>query len=138
LEPVAAAGVAKTMGIKIYTIGVGTKGQAPFPWRDPFSGRKVIRNMQVNIDEATLEEVAETTGGKYFRATDTDSLLQIYKEIDELEKTKVESQNYVDYRELAVQPVRTGVWNIPPLLLVAFGLLVSRVVLQNTWLREAV
>ena len=91
--------------------------------------------MQVNIDEETLRKVAEVTDGKYFRATDTDSLLGIYREIDELEKTKVESQNYVDYRELAVQSYRFGSVSIHPLLLIAFGLLIGRVVLQNTWLR---
>ena len=135
LEPIAAAEVAQTIGIKIYTIGVGTKGQAPFPTRDPFSGRRRVRMIQVNIDEDTLRKVAETTGGKYFRATDTDSLMNIYREIDELEKTKVESQNFVDYRELAVQPYQYGAVSIPPLLLIAFVLMISRVVLQNTWLR---
>ena len=135
LEPIAAAEVAQTMGIKVYTIGVGTKGRAPFPVRNRFTGRQVVQMMQVNIDEETLRKVAEVTDGKYFRATDTDSLLGIYREIDELEKTKVESQNYVDYRELAVQPYRLGSVSIPPLLLIAFGLLIGRVVLQNTWLR---
>lgn len=137
LEPIAAAEVAQTMGIKVYTIGVGTKGQAPYPMQDAFSGRIVTRMMQVNIDEATLKKVAQATGGKYFRATDTDSLLAIYKEIDELEKTKVESKNYVDYRELAVQPFRAGIISLPPMLLVAFVLLIGRIVLKNTWLREA-
>ena len=136
LEPLAAAELAQTMGIKIYTIGVGTKGQAPIPVVDPFSGRQQIRYMQVNIDEATLEKVAEITNGKYFRATDTDSLMMIYKEIDQLEKTKVEANNYVDYRELAVQPYKAKLMTVPPLILIAFSLLVVRVVLENTWLRE--
>jgi len=134
LEPIAAAKVAQTLGIKIYTIGVGTKGQAPIPVRDMF-GRQSIRMYPVNIDEETLQEVAQATDGKYFRATDTDSLTGIYKEIDQLEKTKVESKNYTDYRELAVQPYQWGSISIPPLLLIAFGLLASRVILQNTWLR---
>jgi len=90
---------------------------------------------QVNIDEETLQNVAQTTGGKYFRATDTDSLTGIYHEIDQLEKTKVESKNFTDYRELAVQPYQFGAISISPLLLIAFGLLIGRVVLQNTWLR---
>ena len=134
LEPIAAAEIAQTMGIKIYTIGVGTKGQAPIPTRDLF-GRQIIRMFPVNIDEETLEKVAQTTGGKYFRATDTDSLMGIYQEIDQLEKTKVESKNFTDYRELAVQPYRLGSVSIAPLLLIALGLLIGRVVLQNTWLR---
>ena len=135
LEPVAAAEVAQTMGIKIYTIGVGTKGQAPFPVLNRFTGRQMVRMIEVNIDEETLQKVAQTTGGKYFRATDTDSLMGIYQEIDQLEKTKVESKNFTDYRELAVQPCRLGSVSIAPLLLIAFGLLIGRIVLQNTWLR---
>ena len=135
LEPVAAAEVAQTMGIKIYTIGVGTKGQAPFPVLNRFTGRQMVRMIEVNIDEETLQKVAQTTGGKYFRATDTDSLMGIYQEIDQLEKTKVESKNFTDYRELAVQPYRLGSLSIAPLLLIAFGLLIGRVILQNTWLR---
>jgi len=136
LDPLAAAELAQTMGIKIYTIGVGTKGQAPIPVTDAFSGRQVIRWMPVSIDEETLQKVAEITEGKYFRAVDTDSLEKIYAEIDQLEKTKVEADHFVDYRELAVQPLRAGWLSLPPLLLVAFLLLLARVVLQQTWLRE--
>ncbi len=138
MKPIAAAELAETMGIKVYTIGVGTHGQAPYPVEDPFTGRKMIRWMPVSIDETTLRDVAEVTGGKYFRATDTDSLTQIYQVIDALEKTKVDAKNYVDYRELAVQSYRVGWFRMPPILLVAFGLLLTRVVLQNTWLREVV
>jgi len=136
LEPVAAAELAQTLGIKIYTIGVGTKGQAPIPVQDPFSGRERIRMMPVNIDEATLKKVASVTGGKYFRATDTDSLTEIYAEIDQLEKTKVETENFFDYRELAVQPYRAGSFGLPATLLVAFAFLMTSVLLQKTWLKE--
>ena len=135
LEPVQAAELAQTMGIKVYTIGVGTKGQAPVPVTDAF-GRKTIQWMPVNIDEATLTKVADITGGKYFRATDTDSLEKIYAEIDAMEKTKVEAQHFVDYRELAVQPYRIAGFSLPPLLLIAFVLLATRWLLQETWLRE--
>ncbi|QDV85857.1 vWA domain-containing protein [Planctomycetes bacterium TBK1r] len=134
LEPIQAAELAATMGIKVYTIGVGTKGEAPVPVTDPF-GRQRIQYMQVNIDEATLTKVAEVTGGKYFRATDTDSLAKIYAEIDQLEKTKVEAKHFVDYRELAVQSY-AGVVTLPPLLLIAFLLLAARLALEQTWLRE--
>ncbi|TWT63393.1 vWA domain-containing protein [Rubinisphaera italica] len=134
LEPVQAAELAATMGIKVYTIGVGTKGQAPVPVTDAF-GRQRIQWMPVNIDEETLTKVAEVTGGKYFRATDTDSLANIYTEIDQLEKTKVEAKHFVDYRELAVQSY-AGPISVPPLLLIAFVLLAARLVLQQTWLRE--
>ena len=135
LEPIQAAELAQTMGIKVYTIGVGTKGQAPVPVTDAF-GRQQIQWMQVNIDEATLTEVADVTGGKYFRATDTDSLEKIYTEIDKLEKTNVEAQHFVDYRELAVQPYHAGFITVPPMILIAFVLLMARWVLQETWLRE--
>ena len=84
--------------------------------------------MPVNIDEATLEKVASITGGKYFRATDTDSLAGIYAEIDQLEKTKVEAQHFVDYRELAVQSYAATWMTMPPLLLIAFALLTVRLV----------
>ena len=134
LEPVQAAELAATMGIKVYTIGVGTKGEAPVPVTDAF-GRQSVQWMPVNIDEATLTKVAEVTGGQYFRATDTDSLAKIYAEIDQLEKTKVAAKHFVDYRELAVQSY-AGVVTLPPLLAVAFVLLVARLVLQQTWLRE--
>jgi Ca-activated chloride channel family protein len=136
LEPLQAAELAETLGIKIYTIGVGTQGQAPFPTRDPFSGREVLRAMDVNIDEDTLTRIAELTGGKYFRATDTDSLAEIYREIDALEKTQVESKQYVDYRELAVQSYPTSWANIPPVLTIVIVLLITRVCLQTLWLRE--
>jgi len=92
--------------------------------------------MQVNIDEATLKKVAEVTGGRYFRAVDTNSLTEIYKEIDLLEKTEVETENFFDYRELAVEPYRNGSVSLWPTLLIAFSLLASSVVLQNSWLKE--
>ena len=136
LEPIQAAELAETLGIRIYTIGVGTKGRAPIPVRDGFTGRTFMRTMSVNIDEATLKQVAETTGARYFRATDTESLTKIYEEIDQLEKSKVESQHFVDYRELAVQPIQLGMVKLPPILLAAFALLAVRIVLQRTWLRE--
>ncbi len=134
LEPVQAAELAQTMGIKVYTIGVGTKGRAPVPVTDAF-GRRTVQWMDVNIDEATLEKVASVTGGKYFRATDTDSLAKIYAEIDELEKTNVEAQHFVDYRELAVQSY-AGVVTLPPLMMIAFVLLLARLLLEQTYLRE--
>ena len=92
--------------------------------------------MPVNIDEATLKKVADVTDGKYFRATDTDSLTEIYAEIDLLEKTKVETENFVDYRELAVQPYRSGSFVVPPTLLIAFSFLLTGILLQQTWLKE--
>lgn len=135
LDPLQAAELARAMGIRVYTIGVGSNGEIPVPTMDPFTGREFVRWAQVSIDEETLQEVADLTGGKYYRATDTDSLQRIYSEIDKLEKSKVESQHHVDYRELAVQD---GYWAgiyVPPLLLTAYVLLALRVLLELTWLR---
>lgn len=134
-EPIEAAELAKAMKIKIYTIGVGTKGQAPFPVNRTRSGQVIVEYVEVNIDERTLQQIAHKTGGKYFRATDTSSLETIYDEIDELEKTKVETQSFVDYRELAVQSFRLAGWQLPPLLMLATWLLAARVILQNTLFR---
>ena len=99
MGPIEASRVAEAFGIKIYTIGAGTKGYVPFPARD-FFGRKVYQNRLIEIDEGMLQEVAEITGGRYFRATDTESLRDIYKEIDALEKIKIEELGYKEYKEL--------------------------------------
>jgi Ca-activated chloride channel homolog len=101
VDPLTAAKAAQALGIKVYTIGAGTKGVAPFPARD-FFGQTVYQNVQIDIDENTLSEIARLTGGQYFRATDTDSLRKIYKEIDSLEKTKIEETGYKEYTELFV------------------------------------
>ncbi|MGB7324354.1 MAG: VWA domain-containing protein [Rubripirellula sp.] len=134
-EPSEGAELAKAMGIKVYTIGVGTKGQAPFPVRRTRSGQILVDYVNVNIDEETLTEIADKTGGKYFRATDTDSLETIYGEIDKLEKTKVETQQFADYREMAVQEVRISGWRVPPLLLIALWFLAIASVLRRTVFR---
>ena len=98
-DPVGTARIAKAFDIKIYTIGAGTRGYAPVPVTMP-SGETILRRVRVSIDERTLKQIAKLTGGKYFRATDGDSLEKIYKEIDELEKTRTESVKYLDYKEL--------------------------------------
>lgn len=136
IEPMRAAEMAAAMGVKVYTIGVGTRGVAPVPAVNPITGQTVLRNMRVSIDEDMLMEIANATGGQYFRATDTASLESIYAEIDQLEKTKSESQDFVDYRELAVQPIRWGGTSLPPLLLVALLLITLRVVLVQTVLKQ--
>jgi len=99
IDPVTAADLALAYDIKIYTIGAGTRGTAPYPVDDPIFGRR-YRNIQVDIDENMLEKVAQLTGGKYYRATDTQELMSIYQEIDELERTKVEEIIYTDYTDL--------------------------------------
>lgn len=98
IDPVTAADLALTYDIKIYTIGAGTRGTAPYPIQDPIFGQR-YQNVQVNIDEEMLTQVAELTGGRYFRATDSEQLESVYAEIDELEKTEVEELIYTDYED---------------------------------------
>ena len=100
IDPRTATELAKELGIKTYTIGIGTNGMADFPWsRDPRTGKLQFRKQQVEIDEKLLEEIALETEGKYFRATDNTSLKEIYDEIDKLEKTKIEEFKYYNYQE---------------------------------------
>ncbi len=100
IDPRTATELAKELGIKVYTIGIGTNGMADFPWsRDPRTGKLNFRKQQVEIDEALLKEIATETEGKYFRATDNESLKEIYDEIDKLEKTKIEEFKYYNYQE---------------------------------------
>jgi Ca-activated chloride channel family protein len=98
-SPEIAAETAKTLGIKIYTIGAGTRGQAPIPVKDMW-GRRHLTMAKVDIDEKTLQKMADATGGKYFRATDTDSLQKIYDVINKLEKTKRKIQHFSNYHEI--------------------------------------
>jgi len=97
--PLTAAEAAKTLGIRIYTIGAGTEGEAPFPMTNAF-GRTVYRNVLVKFDEKALQEIATITNGKFFRATDTESLTTIFAEIDKLEKSKIEVEKTAQYRDL--------------------------------------
>jgi len=99
VPPVTAAEAAQALGIRIYTIGVGSKGVARVPYTDHF-GRKAYVEQKVDIDEEMLTKVAQMTGGKYFRAQNTTGLRKIYEEIDQLEKTEVEMKKYQRYREL--------------------------------------
>lgn len=124
IDPVTAAQMAQALDIKVYAIGAGTHGEAPITIDDPTYGRRRMR-MRVDVDEPTLQAVAEQTGGRFFRATDTQSLEAIYREIDELETTEVEVQHYTHYGELFHFPLALG------LLLV-----VLEVGLGNTVLRK--
>lgn len=99
ISPLAAAEAAKAMGVKIYTIGVGVRGYAPIPVRDAAGNTQVIR-AKVDVDEKTLQAVAEETGGKFYRATDTDSLQKIYEEINRFEKTAQTVQKFERTEEL--------------------------------------
>ena len=99
VPPLTAAEAAETLDVKVYTIGVGKEGFAPFPRRGPF-GQTVYTQMPVDIDEDTLKEIAEITNGKYFRADSTDTLVRIYEEIDQLETSEVEVTEYQRYEEI--------------------------------------
>jgi len=107
IGPVTAAQMAQALGVKVYTIGVGSRGTARVPVDDPLVGRRYV-TMQVDVDEPTLQAVAETTGGLYFRATDTEGLARIYQEIDALETTEIEVQNFTTYGELFHFPLAAG------------------------------
>ncbi len=123
IDPITAARIAATYGIRIYTVGVGAQGQAPYPVQTPFGVRRQL--IQVDLDEKGLTQVAEMTGGKYYRATDNRKLKAIYKEIDQLERTKIEVTAYKRYSELFEG------W-----LLAGFIALLLEIVLSGTVLRK--
>lgn len=110
IDPLTAAEIAKLYGIRVYTIGIGTFGMAPYPFKNSFGGI-TYQNVDVKIDEALLKQVAEKTSGKYFRATNKQKLEEIYKEIDKLEKSKIDVLEY-----------RSKTEEFLPLLLIALGL----------------
>ena len=99
LQPLDAAQIAETMGVRVYTIGVGTIGKALYPVDMYASGKYRFDYVDVKIDEPTMKQIAEMTGGKYFRATDTDKLREIYAEIDRLEKTRIKVTEYTQRNE---------------------------------------
>lgn len=123
IAPVTAAEIAKTFGIRVYTIGVGTQGEAPYPIPTAFGVQ--YQNVPVEIDEQVLKQIASTTGGQYFRATDNSSLKEIYSEIDQLEKTKISVQEFSKKQEEYKN------W-----ALLVFALLLIEVLLRNTVLRN--
>jgi Ca-activated chloride channel family protein len=104
IAPITAAEIAKTFGVRVYTIGIGTMGTAPYPVQTPFGVQ--LRDMEVKIDEKTLQEIANITDGKYFRATNNRTLTEIYKEIDRLERSKIENKEFSkkneEYRRYAI------------------------------------
>ena len=120
VSPATAAEAAKALGIKVYTIGAGTRGYAPVPVQDMF-GRKVYRNMKVDVDEPTLMKIAELTNAKFYRATDTKTLTEIFDQIDKLEKSTVELSQYKQYRDL-----------FPWFLASGFGLIALQLMLAET------
>lgn len=119
VDPITAARAAKALGVKIYAVGVGKEGGAPIPVDDPVFGRTYARNrdgslVMTEIDEPTLKEIADLTGGAYFRATNAETLSDIYKRIDDLERTEIKTVEYTRYHELF------GYFLLPALCLVLF------------------
>jgi len=124
IDPLTAATIASTMGVKIYTIGAGKPGNAMYPVDDPIFGKRYVY-LPNEIDEATLREIAQKTGGKYFRARSEKELEEIYTEIDDLEKTEIKVNEYVQYRELFMIFVMFGL-----------GILVLEIFLGQTLFRK--
>jgi Ca-activated chloride channel homolog len=124
IDPITAAELAKTFGIRVYTISIGTQGTAPYPVQD-FFGHMVFQQMQVEIDEPTLRHISDITGGQYFRATNNDKLRQIYSEIDKLEKSKISVKEYSRKEEEYL-----------PYAIAAFILLFIEFALRKTILRS--
>jgi len=123
IDPLTAAEIAKTFGIRVYTIGVGTRGTAPYPVRDAF-GNIFYQQVPVEIDEDILRKISSMTHGEYFRATSNQKLKEIYAQIDRMEKTKIDvrqySRKYEEYRRFAV---------------LALFVIVMEIALRNTLLR---
>ena len=126
VAPLTVAEASQKLGVKVYTIGVGMRGEAPMPTgRNPFTGQKVYQLMPVDIDEDTLQKIANLTGGKYYRADNSQRFQAIYAEIDKLEKTEAEVKKFSHHNELFA-------WVISP----ALGLLLLEVLLRHTiWRR---
>jgi len=125
IDPVTAADLASTYGIKIYTIGAGSRGTAPYPVEDPIFGKR-YQNVKVNIDEEMMTKIANMTGGEYFRATDTEKLQEIYQQIDDLEKTEIEEMIFTDYEDLYPK------FLLPGIGLLIFALLSDKVLFRTT------
>ena len=123
IAPVTAAEIAKTFGVRVYTIGVGTEGEAPYPIQTAFGIQ--YQSIKVDIDEETLKNVATITGGQYFRAKDNACLKEIYAEIDQMEKTKISVQEFSKKEEEYKR------W-----ALIAFALLLVEILLRNTILKN--
>jgi Ca-activated chloride channel family protein len=124
IPPITAAEIAKQFGIRVYTVGIGTHGMAPYPVQTPFGIQ--YQRLPADIDEGTLTKIASTTGGKYFRATDNQTLKNIYEQIDKLEKAKIDVTQYHKKTEIFL-----------PFALIALFFLSLEFLLKNTWLKGA-
>jgi Ca-activated chloride channel family protein len=124
IPPVTAAEIAKQFDIRVYTVGIGTHGFAKIPVQTPFGVQ--YQNMPVDVDEGTLTKIANITGGKYFRATDNETLKHIYEQIDKMEKAKIDVTQYHKKTEMFL-----------PFALIALFFLLSEFIVKNTLLKGA-
>ena len=124
ISPQVAAEAARALGTKIYTIGVGSKGLVPYPFKDMY-GRIIYQNIPIEIDEDVLKKIASITGGKYYHATDTETLRKIYDDISHLEKSAIEHFGYREYSELFY------IFLIPGLLILIVEILLANTVLMK-------
>ncbi|MBI4417628.1 MAG: VWA domain-containing protein [Ignavibacteriales bacterium] len=124
IDPLTAATIASTYGIRTYTVGVGARGMAPYPVQTPFGTRRQM--VPVDLDEKTLETVASMTGGRYFRATDNEKLIAIYREIDQLERTKIEITAYKKTTDLFPGWLTLG------MILFGLEIILSNVIIRKT------
>jgi len=123
IAPATAADLAKVFGIRVYTVGVGANGVAPYPVQTPFGVR--YQNIQVEIDEDILRNIADKTGGSYFRATDNDKLTQVYQEIDKLEKSKIDVTQFSRTEEKYLLPALLA------MILIFVEVLIRQTILKN-------
>jgi len=138
IPPLQAAEIAAAMGVKVYTIAIGTPGGGlvPVPQVDPF-GRTYIDRAIVNVDTATLQQIADRTGGAFFQAADAQSLRNVYETIDELETSTIMQESFLDVTDMAVDRVRLAGWLLPPLLLIPILLLALEIAAASTRWRTA-
>ena len=123
IDPLTAGEIAKKMGVRVYTIGVGTHGMAPYPFKTPFGTQ--YQNIEVKIDEKLLQDIAQMTGGKYFRATNNTTLRDIYAQIDKLEKSRID-----------VSEFHNRIDEFRPLIIIALLLLIIEMLLSFTLFRH--
>jgi Ca-activated chloride channel family protein len=124
IDPVTAAEIAKTLDIKVYAIGAGRPGPAPYPVDDPVFGRRYV-NIENEIDEESLRRIAGLTGGKYYRAKNEEGLKHVYEEISSLERTKMKTKQYLQFDELYLYFLACGL-----------GMIMVEVVLSQTRFRK--
>lgn len=126
IDPITAMEMAVAEGVRVYVIGVGSTGKAPMPSRDPFTGQIVLTEQEVQIDEPLMKQIAEGTGGKYYRARNQEELQSIYAAIDQLEKTKIKVSAYTPKEELYM-----------PFLLAGLMLLIFERGIRTVYLKQS-